>query len=109
MILTHAAGTVGGATWAGTSVIISATVHASSTPWFELALAGSGVVGALVAIASFLTGVRRDPKAALAAHADLDDLRALALDKRLSDIDGKVDTLVLHFLGEHLNLPKETP
>lgn len=99
MILTHVAGTVGGATASGAAFIIGASTAAShASIYADIVIALAGTVGAVVAVVSFMVGRKKDPSAAIIAHAQLDDQRNLVIDTRLSEISRQLDTLVSHAL-----------
>ena len=105
MMVMHVAGTVGGATASGAAFVIGASAAAShASIYADVVIAVAGTVGAGVAILSYLSGRKSDPKAALLAHSALDDQRNVVIDGRLASIDQQLDTLVTHFLG---NPPKE--
>ena len=100
MMLLHTAGTVGGMTASGAAFVIGAgTVASHASIWADVVITVAGTVGAFVALLSYWTGRKSDPKAALIAHAALDDQRNFVIDQRLTDINQQLDTLVTHFLG----------
>ena len=100
MMLTHVAGTVGGMTASGAAFVIGAgTVASHASIWADVVIAFAGTIGACVALLSYWSGRKSDPKAALIAHAALDDQRNIMIDQRLQDMSGQLDTLVTHFLG----------
>lgn len=95
MLLIHHAGTIGGATASGAAFAIGASVHTETVSTLFIAVAG--VIGAVVAVLSYLSGRKNDPTLALAEHAREDA-------SRFDAHDAKLDMLI-----EHLITTKATP
>ena len=88
MILTHVAGTVGGATGAAGFGALG-VVHADIVSEVIIAVASS--IGVFVALLSYWTGRKNDPKQALLDHAGQDTTR-------FNSLEDKVDMLLEHIL-----------
>lgn len=98
MLLGHTAGTIGGVTSAGTAFILGTASRTSVVPEYFIAVAGC--VGALVAILSYISGRKSDPKQALLDHAGQDTERFNTLDTGLGELRTQVDRLVDHIITD---------
>ena len=89
VLLTHTAGTIGGAT-AAVSFAALDTVHAGLVS--EVIIAAASAAGLFIALLSYWTGRKNDPKQALINHAAQDV-------ERFNALDAKVELLVEHLIS----------